>query len=717
MTPPHLRPYDSVLETIGWTPLIRLGRIGAGLRTPIYGKAEYANPGGSVKDRIGLAIIEDAERRGELRAGGTIVEGTSGNTGVGLAIAACIKGYRCIFTMPDKMSMEKVRLLKAYGAEVVVTPTAVPPDHPDHYVMKAKQIVHDTPGAILANQFYNQINPETHYATMGPEIWQQTEGRVTHFVAGAGTGGTVSGAGKYLKEKNPRIRVIAGDPVGSLYTHYHRTRTMGDGHPYKVEGIGGDKIPTTVWFDWIDEFRQASDKTSFTMARRLAREEGLLLGGSAGLNVALARGLGPRAGRPRRAGRHHSVRHRGALPLEAVQRRLDAGKPDARHSADHGAGAAPAPAGERPRGGERGPGGGGAPGAHPHEHLGGEPDPGARERPIRRRPDRGHADDAGARAAGAAGPAGQRGDGSAVPRGRGHHGDRSRGRDAHPGESGGAGSKDGKLIGIVSRYDVLQQLIGIAVAGRRSGSPVTFPDAFMRVTVLTGGTSAERDVAIASAVQIIAALRSRGHDVAVVDTARGYIPQIDEPSLLSGSVGTEPPSIDQLHGLEQGLLLSGLGNLAVVRDAEVLFLALHGGRGEDGTLQTLLEMVGVPYTGSGRLGSAMAMDKDVSKRLFRIAGVPTADWVMAPADAARVGRDFGWPVVVKPSKQGSTVGLTVVKASEGYERCGRAGPAVRRRGHDRAIRARPGAHGRGAGRQGPGRGRDHSAARDFRLRV
>jgi cystathionine beta-synthase len=288
MTPPHLRPYDSVLETIGWTPLIRLGRIGAGLRTPIYGKAEYANPGGSVKDRIGLAIIEDAERRGELRPGGTIVEGTSGNTGVGLAIAACIKGYRCVFTMPDKMSMEKVRLLKAYGAEVVVTPTAVPPDHPDHYVMKAKQIVHDTPGAVLANQFYNQVNPEAHYATMGPEIWQQTEGRVTHFVAGAGTGGTISGAGKYLKEKNAKIRVIAGDPVGSLYTHYHRTRTMGDGHPYKVEGIGGDKIPTTVWFDWIDEFRQVSDKTSFTMARRLAREEGLLLGGSAGLNVTLA---------------------------------------------------------------------------------------------------------------------------------------------------------------------------------------------------------------------------------------------------------------------------------------------------------------------------------------------------------------------------------------------------------------------------------------------
>jgi cystathionine beta-synthase len=277
-----------VLDTIGWTPLIRLGRVGAGIRTPVYGKAEYANPGGSVKDRIGLAIIEDAERRGELKAGGTIVEGTSGNTGVGLAIAAALKGYRCIFTMPDKMSQEKVRLLKAYGAEVVITPTAVPPTHPDNYVMKAKQIVHDTPGAILANQFYNAVNPEAHYRTTGPEIWEQTSGRVTHFVAGAGTGGTVSGAGKYLKEKNPRIRVIAGDPVGSLYTGYAATHEMGDGHPYKVEGIGGDKIPTTIWFDCIDEWRQLSDKAAMAMARRVSREEGILVGGSAGLNVQLA---------------------------------------------------------------------------------------------------------------------------------------------------------------------------------------------------------------------------------------------------------------------------------------------------------------------------------------------------------------------------------------------------------------------------------------------
>jgi cystathionine beta-synthase len=289
MSNPHPRPYDSVLETIGQTPLIRLGRVGAGIRTPVLGKAEYANPGGSVKDRIGLAIIEAAERDGSLKPGGTVVEGTSGNTGVGLAIAAALKGYRCIFTMPDKMSQEKVRLLKAYGAEVVITPTAVPPDHPENYVIKAKQIVHDTPGAIMANQFYNQVNPEAHLATTGPEIWAQTEGKVTHFVAGAGTGGTVSGVAKFLKEQNPEIVVIAGDPVGSLYTGYHRTRTIGtDGAPYKVEGIGGDKAPDTVWWDLIDEFRQVSDRDAMAMARRLAREEGILVGASAGANVHLS---------------------------------------------------------------------------------------------------------------------------------------------------------------------------------------------------------------------------------------------------------------------------------------------------------------------------------------------------------------------------------------------------------------------------------------------
>jgi cystathionine beta-synthase len=289
VTQQNLRPYDSVLDTIGWTPLIRLARIARGIRTPIYGKAEYANPGGSVKDRIGLAIIEGAERSGALKPGGVIVEGTSGNTGVGLAMAAAIKGYRCIFTMPDKMSQEKVRLLKAYGAEVMITPTAVPPDHPEHYVMKAKQIAHDTPGAILADQFYNQLNPEAHYATTGPEIWQQTDGKVTHFVAGAGTGGTISGAGKFLKEQNPAIKVISGDPTGSLYAGYHRTHELGhDGAPYKVEGIGGDKVPTTVWWDVIDEFRTVTDKDAMALARRLAREEGILAGGSTGVNLFVA---------------------------------------------------------------------------------------------------------------------------------------------------------------------------------------------------------------------------------------------------------------------------------------------------------------------------------------------------------------------------------------------------------------------------------------------
>ncbi|MGH7130183.1 MAG: PLP-dependent cysteine synthase family protein, partial [Planctomycetaceae bacterium] len=193
------RAYESVLDTIGWTPLIRLNRVTQGIRTPVYGKAEFFNPGGSVKDRIGPAIIEAAERDGSLKPGGTIVEGTSGNTGIGLALAAAVKGYRCIFTIPDKMSQEKVRLLKAFGAEVIVTPTAVPPDHPDNYVMVATRIANESENAILANQFYNQANPQAHYATTGPELWEQTDGRITHLVASAGTGGTVSGAGKYLK--------------------------------------------------------------------------------------------------------------------------------------------------------------------------------------------------------------------------------------------------------------------------------------------------------------------------------------------------------------------------------------------------------------------------------------------------------------------------------------------------------------------------------------
>jgi cystathionine beta-synthase len=287
-----------VLETIGWTPLIRLSRVAEGVRTPVYGKAEFFNPGGSVKDRIGIAIIEDAERRGELKPGGTVVEGTSGNTGVGLALAAAIKGYRCIFTLPDKMSNEKVRLLKAFGAEVIITPTAVPPDHPDNYVMKARQIARDTPGAVLANQFYNQVNVDAHYRTTGPELWAQTDGRITHLVGGAGTGGTLSGAGRYLKEQNPAVRIACGDPDGSIYAEYARARTKGAGRPYKVEGIGGDKIPDTLHFDVVDEFRTVSDRDAFHMARRLTREEGLFVGGSTGLTVCVALDLAREADDP-----------------------------------------------------------------------------------------------------------------------------------------------------------------------------------------------------------------------------------------------------------------------------------------------------------------------------------------------------------------------------------------------------------------------------------
>jgi len=285
MEPRHRKPYDSILDLLGWTPLIRLHRVTEGIRTPVYGKAEFMNPGGSVKDRIGLALIEAAERDGSLKPGGVIVEGTSGNTGLALALAAALKGYRCIFTMPDKMSQEKVKLLRAFGAEVVITPTAVAPDHPDNYVMKAREITKNTPGAVLANQFYNPANPQAHYDSTGPELWEQTEGRITHYVAGAGTGGTLSGTARYLKEKNPDIQIIGVDPEGSVIAPFFETGVMGEGAPYKVEGLGNDKIPGTLDLDLVDRYVTVSDADSFRVARALTRKEGMFVGGSSGLNT------------------------------------------------------------------------------------------------------------------------------------------------------------------------------------------------------------------------------------------------------------------------------------------------------------------------------------------------------------------------------------------------------------------------------------------------
>jgi cystathionine beta-synthase len=278
---------ETILETIGNTPLVRLRRVTSGVKGLILAKVESMNPGGSVKDRIGVRIIEEAEQSGRLRPGGTIVESTSGNTGMGLALVAAVKGYKTVFTLPDKMSMEKIRLLRAFGAEVIVTPTAVAHDSPESYTEVAKRIVRETPNAILADQYENPRNPESHYATTGPEIWDQTGGQITQFICGIGTGGTITGTAKFLKEKNPRIRVIGIDPRGSALREYFYTRTITPlPKTYKVEGIGQDYIPGVLDFSTIDEVIEADDRESFLMARRLTREEGILAGGSSGTAVA-----------------------------------------------------------------------------------------------------------------------------------------------------------------------------------------------------------------------------------------------------------------------------------------------------------------------------------------------------------------------------------------------------------------------------------------------
>ena len=272
---------ETILQSVGRTPLVRLRRLAESVKVPVYLKVESMNPGGSVKDRVALAMVAEAERRGWLRPGGTIIEATAGNTGVGLAMVGAVKGYRCIFVMPDKMSSDKIRLLRAYGAEVVITPTAVPPDSPDSYSGVADRLSREIPGAWRPNQFTNLANPEIHYRTTGHEIWEQTDGRVTVFVAGAGTGGTLSGIGRYLKEQNPDVVIVGADPEGSVLS--------GDSpKPWKVEGIGEDFVPKTLNSQYVDEWVRVGDAESFYTARAIARREGILVGGSSGTAVAAA---------------------------------------------------------------------------------------------------------------------------------------------------------------------------------------------------------------------------------------------------------------------------------------------------------------------------------------------------------------------------------------------------------------------------------------------
>jgi len=277
---------QNIQEAIGDTPIVRLNRIGTDVKPSLWVKCEFINPGSSIKDRIGKHIIEVAEKEGRLKPGGTIVESTSGNTGMGLAIAAAVKGYRCIFTMPDKMSQEKINNLKAFGAEVVVCPTNVEPEDPRSYYSVAKRLAKETPNALYTDQYHNPANPKAHYLTTGPEIWEQTEGKIQAFIAGVGTGGTISGIGKYLKEKNPAIRIIGVDPVGSILKHYHETGEMSEPKPYITEGIGEDMIPSNINFDLIDEFIQVNDPECALLTRELVKKEGIYAGNSSGAALA-----------------------------------------------------------------------------------------------------------------------------------------------------------------------------------------------------------------------------------------------------------------------------------------------------------------------------------------------------------------------------------------------------------------------------------------------